>query len=287
MQKRRLFGTLFLIFVLLAFWLWTKNAGRTVPKEEQLTITALPVGKADALILQQGDIAILVDTGEEEDGAYLLSELKRRGIGRLDLMIITHFDKDHVGSAAFITEEIPVNQVLMPDYEGDRKEYQDFLFALGRQPMVKAERLAKSWEGSFGKLQMAVYPAENSREIQDTEGEYDNDMSLVVSMIYGETRFLLCGDIEKTRIRQMLNTETDWRHDWIKMPHHGRYTKALKELLNAVRPSAAVICCSEEEPAEEKTLALLEEKKIPVWDTSARAVVTVSDGQRTEVRYED
>ena len=81
----------------------------------------------------------------------------------------------------------------------------------------------------------------------------------------------------------MLDTEVDWTHDWIKMPHHGRYQKALQDLLEAVQPSWAVICCSEEEPTEDKTLELLAEEGVSVWDTSEQAVVTGCDGSKISV----
>lgn len=274
-------GVLGLLIFLAGFWMWGSNAFKPGMSEERLTVTAFSIGKADALLLQEGDTAVLVDTGEEGDGTFLLEELKKRGIGQLDLLMVTHFDKDHVGSASFLMENLDVDVVMMPDYEGDRPEYTAFLESLAGHPDVR--RLTEPLQFNIGALEWIVYPAEDPAEIQDTEGEYDNDMSLVASVAYGERKFLLTGDIEKTRIRQMLDTDTDWKHDWIKMPHHGRYQKALKELMDAVQPSMAVICCSEKNPAEEKTLEMLEERKIQVWDTSEYSVVTVCDGMNISV----
>jgi len=139
---------------------------------------------------------------------------------------------------------------------------------------------------SIGRLDWTVYPAEAPGLIQDTAEEYDNDMSLVADISYGMKSFLLTGDIEKKRIAQMLSSDVDWKHDWIKMPHHGRYQKALDELMEHVEPSWAVICCSEKKPAEDKTLKLLEKRQISVWDTSKYSVVTMCDGETIEVRYD-
>lgn len=276
-------GALGLAIVLLVFWAWAGSLSKQETKEN-FRITAFSVGKADALLLQEGDTAVLVDTGEEDDGEFLLDELKKRGISRLDLLLISHFDKDHVGSAALLMQNLEVDAVLMPDYEGDRPEYAAFLESLEGHENVK--RVREELQFTEGALGWSVYPAEDPETIQDTEDEYDNDMSLVASVVYGERTFLLTGDIEKTRIGQMLSTGTDWRHDWVKMPHHGRYQKALNDLLDAVEPSWAVICCSEKNPAEEKTLEMLEERQIPVWDTSEHSVVTVCDGENIEVTYE-
>ena len=283
MGKKQYVGAAALIALLMFIWILTQglSGGRL---KDGFTVTAFPVGKADALLLQEEGTAILIDTGYEENGEYLLGELRRRGIESLDLLMITHFDKDHVGAASCIVEQMEVDAVWMPAYEGDREEYTRLLESLEDHPGVR--RLTEPVSGQFGGLAITVYPAENPQEIQDTDGEYDNDMSLVASVVYGECSFLFTGDIEKTRIRQMLETDTDWRHDWIKMPHHGRYQKALKDLIEAVQPSRAVICCSEEEAAEDKTLELLEEEGIAFWDTSENTVVTECDGSRIQVRTE-
>ena len=283
MHRRRIPGVLALMTALLAVWgLLHFYQGNTAARDS-LTITALSVGKADALIIRQADWVMLIDAGEEEDGEKVVGALQREGIEKIDLFLVTHFDKDHVGGAARVMEEMEVSSVFLPDYEGDRPEYQSFLEALRGHPDVR--RIKEPLELPAGGMRMTVWPAKDPRTILDTEDEWDNDLSLVTSLRYGSRGFLLTGDIEKERIRQMLSSDTDWSHDWIKMPHHGRYQKALGDLLDAVEPEAAVICCSDKNPAEKKTLALLQEKGIPVWDTRDQAVVTVCDGETITIKY--
>lgn len=282
-DRKYLLGILGLLAVLVAFWIWVSGMPQA-ETTENLVITAFSVGKADALLLQEGDTAILVDTGEKDDGAHLLKELEKRGIDRLDLLLITHFDKDHVGSASFLMQNLDVDTVLMPDYEGDRPEYDAFLESLTGHESV--QRVSEILEFTAGSLLWTIYPAEDPEEIQNTEDEYDNDMSLVASVSCGSRKFLLTGDIEKTRISQMLASDVDWHHDWIKMPHHGRYEKALEDLMDASEPSRAIICCSEKNPAEEETLKMLEQRSIETWDTSERPVVTVCDGENVTITYE-
>ncbi len=284
MTKRRS-GALALLAALLVLWMGLRLFFAPAAEEDALVITALSVGKADALVVQQGGQALLIDAGEEDDGDDIVRFLRDRGIDRIDLFLVTHFDKDHVGGAARVVEQMEVSAVRMPDYEGERPEYRNFLEALSEHPDVQRVRTSAELF-SLGELQVTVYPAADPETIQDTEEEYDNDLSLVTSIRYRGKGFLLTGDIEKERIRQMLSGNVDWNHDWIKMPHHGRYQKALEDLLNAVSPEAAVICCSNKNPAEEKTLSLLEEKGIPVWDTRDRNVVTICDGEHITVKPE-
>lgn len=285
MNRRQFLAVLALLLVLLGIWGGLRLSGGTGNiAQDYLEIRALSVGKADALIILEGEQVLLIDAGEKDDGDVIVEELKRRGIRQIDLFLISHFDKDHVGGASYVMEQMEVSAVLLPDYEGDRPEYREFLEHLDGHPDV--QRVAAPLEMVRGGMQITVYPAEDPAEIQNAEDEYDNDMSLVTSITYGSRKFLFTGDIEKSRIRQMLASDVDWSHDWIKMPHHGRYQKALEDLLEAVAPSGAVICCSEKNPAEEETRKLLEELQIQVWDTADRAVVTVCDGEQVTVRNE-
>jgi beta-lactamase superfamily II metal-dependent hydrolase len=282
MERKRISIICLLLLLLGGFWLWTQKTHVTLNAE--LRITAFSVGKADAILIQEGNTSILIDTGEAEDGPGLLKELEEREIHRLDMLLITHFDKDHVGSASYLMKQLEVETVLMPDYEGDRPEYTAFMECL--EDHADVQRIDAIRNISLENLSLVIYPASDPQKIIQTEEEYDNDLSLVTSLTYGDCRFLLTGDIEKTRIQQMLNQDVDWQHDWIKLPHHGRYQKALKDLLEAVKPSDAVICCSDEAEVEEKTLELLAKKKIQVWDTSAQSVVTICDGQSIWVEYD-
>ncbi len=278
LDKKYLSGILGAVAALLLFWMWTGSLKEAEHAEAYVTITAFSVGKADALLLLCGDTAVLVDAGEEDDGPEILRELRKRGVSRLDLLLITHFDKDHVGGASYLMDQLDIASVMMPDYEGERPEYEAFVRRLQGHPNVR--RPDAQVQFSTGALEWTVWPAENPEQFQDGEKEYDNDLSLVAQAVYGESRFLLTGDIEKARIRQMLDTGTDWSCDWIKMPHHGRYEKAQEELLDAAQPSFAVICCSEKNPAEEKTLKMLERRGITCLDTSKSPVETVCDGKQ-------
>ena len=285
MYKKQMLSVLGLVLLLTVLWAGIRLLpGMGYGQQELLTITALPVGKADALIVEVGEQVILIDAGEKEDGEKVVRALRDRGISRIDFFLVTHFDRDHVGGAAYVMGQMEVAGVLLPDYEGDRPEYAELLACLREHPDV--QRVTEPWKASVGELQVTVYPPEDPEEIRSQEGEYDNDMSLVTSIAYGNRRFLLTGDIESCMIRQMLAEDTDWKHDWIKMPHHGRYEQELSDLLGAVAPEMAVICCSEKHPAEEETLALLEEYGIPVWDTKEQAVVTVCDGDRITAEYQ-
>ena len=292
MEKKRIIAVGILLAALAAVWLGVRQlSGTEQITHPALTITALPVGKADALILKTDDWAAMIDTGEERDGSYIRERLEAAGIDHLNLLLVTHFDKDHVGSAAELLETVGADQVLMPDYEGTRPEYAAFLSALEAHPETEVQRITgtETLEIPAGSVNtsLTIYAADDPEEIQDTDGEYDNDMSLVANVTCGEKQFLFTGDIEKTRIRQMLESQVDWKADWIKMPHHGRYQKKVEKLLEAVNPFYAVICDGGDQLAEEETLDALKKRQIKAWETADGTVVTITDGKNIKVRQEN
>ena len=292
MEKKRIIAVGILLAALAAVWLGVRQlSGTEQITHPALTITALPVGKADALILKTDDWAAMIDTGEERDGFYIREILETAGIDHLNLLLVTHFDKDHVGSAAELLETVGADQVLMPDYEGTRPEYAAFLSALEAHPETEVQRITgmETLEIPAGSVNtsLTIYAADDPAEIRDTDGEYDNDMSLVAKVTCGEKQFLFTGDIEKTRIRQMLESQVDWKADWIKMPHHGRYQKKVEKLLEAVNPFYAVICDGGDQLAEEETLDALKKRQIKAWETADGTVVTITDGKNIKVRQEN
>ena len=292
MEKKRIIAVGILLAALAAVWLGVRQlSGTEQITHPALTITALPVGKADALILKTDDWAAMIDTGEERDGSYIRETLEAAGIDHLNLLLVTHFDKDHVGSAAELLGTVGADQVLMPDYEGTRPEYAAFLSALEAHPETEVQRITgmETLEIPAGSVNtsLTIYAADDPTEIRDTDGEYDNDMSLVAKVTCGEKQFLFTGDIEKTRIRQMLESQVDWKADWIKMPHHGRYQKKVEKLLEAVNPFYAVICDGGDQLAEEETLDALKKRQIKAWETADGTVVTITDGKNIKVRQEN
>ena len=280
MEKRNLLAVLALMLALLVVVFAAKFIGQD-EADPNLTITALSVGKADALVLQQGGHTVLIDAGEKDDGDKIVRFLKNQGIHSVDLLVITHFDKDHVGGAAKVLKHLEVNSVLTPDYEGTRPEYDSFMEALDGKDEVR--RLTGTDEETIGDMKIRIQAAEQGETYTDV-----NDLSLVTWVTFGSRKFLFTGDIAEERISELLASGEDLRADWLKMPHHGRYEENLGELLDAVKPTFAVICCSNKHPASEDTLNLLNERQIEVFDTSEESVVTTCDGEQiTEVKLQD
>ena len=91
---------------------------------QSVTVTFYDMGKADAaLVTTETGARILIDAGTNKGGKKLAERFAGEGIDRIDLMIITHFDKDHVGGADKVLESVSVAQVVMPQYAKESKQY--------------------------------------------------------------------------------------------------------------------------------------------------------------------
>lgn len=273
-----LFATSFFIFSLCGC---ASNIGNMSSKME---ISLLKVGKADAIIVNCDSQTLLIDTGEDDDGEEILENLEKMGIKKVDAMIITHFDKDHVGGADIIIEQIPVEQIYVPDYQNNNKEYLEFLKSSSDE---KSAITALNSEYSFllGTATVKIEPA-LSTEIKDPEEDYDNDFSMITTVSHGKNQLLFMADAEEKRIKEWLSADERSEYQFLKIPHHGKFNNELNSLFQTVKPEFSVICSSNKNPAEEKTLDLLKDYCPNIFETKDGDVTVISDGQKLTVSQE-
>ncbi|MCI8374809.1 MAG: MBL fold metallo-hydrolase [Lachnospiraceae bacterium] len=281
MKRQSLFWKTAAVF--LALVLLLGGCGEKPPAETQdpLKITFFDVGKGDAILIETEKACMLIDTGYDDTAQVILDYLRQQGRERLDYLVLTHFDKDHVGGADQILGAVETERILQPDYASDSQQYLEYESTLketDRQP----ELVTKPLKFSLEEAECLIYPPE-----QQEYEEEDNDFSLVISMTYKERRFLFAGDSERERLEELLNqTEFDLRHDLLKVPHHGRKEKNSEEFLKAVSPEIAVITCSSERPADDKVLNILKSLDTNTYLTSEGTITCLSDGKELKIWQE-
>ena len=244
-----------------------------------LEVTVLDAGKADAILLTTPASAVLIDCGEKGFGGEILDELAARGIERLDLLSVTHFDREHVGGAARVIGGMSIERVLQSNSPKQSGEYRRYLRALEKAaltPETVRETLTVTLDGA----EYTIEPPLKERYDRDES----NNSSLIVTLEYGQTRLLFMGDAETARISEFL-ASAPARCDLIKLPHHGGKEKMLDALLASVRPRYAVITCSEREPEDPSTAKALSAAAVQTYLTRLGAVRVRSDGETLTVEY--
>ena len=244
-----------------------------------LEVTVLDAGKADAILLTTPASAVLIDCGEKGYGEEILGVLAARGVEKLDLLIVTHFDRDHVGGAAKVIGGIPIARVLQSGRPGDSGAYRKYIRALEKaslSPETVRETLSFTLDGA----EYTVEPPQREHYDRDES----NNSSLIVTLVYGRTRLLFMGDAETARIAEYL-ASSPAPCDLVKLPHHGEKEKMLDALLAAVKPRYAVITCSAGAPEAASTAAALQTAGVESYPTRLGAVRIRSDSETLDVGY--
>ena len=190
--------------------------------------TILKIGQADAIILRTANHSVIIDCGEEDDGNEILEYLQTDGIDAVDYLFITHFDKDHVGGAAKVIENVNVKSIITPDYEGTNAEYESYLASAERKNVTPI-RLKENMTFTLDDVLFEIFGP-----LKKAYKEGDNDFSLAIAVTHGENTFLFAGDAEEERLTEIM-PQTGKEYDFLKVPHHRRYNKKTKAFIEAVK----------------------------------------------------
>lgn len=242
--------------------------------QEELSVTYLDVGQGNAVLVRQGDQAMLIDGGPRESSSFVVSYLEQQGIQKLDYVLISHFDEDHLAGAIGALYKFPVETLITADYETDSSIYDSYKEAVEEKGYVPVHpSLGDTFSlgsGSFRIISPVSYGHED--ENQDSVG---------IILENGSDRFFIGGDIGLEGEKEILEAGVDIQADVMLMNHHGSHVS--REFFQAVNPSWAVISCgagnSYGHPRQD-TVELIQEFQVPLFRTDKQRTITaVSHGQ--------
>lgn len=256
------------------------RSNETTVNGENITVTFFDAGKADSILIEKADYAVLIDTGYDEDKQELLDELEKREIDRLEYLILTHPDKDHIGGADEIINNISIGKIIEADCEKDSEDYEEYHKAAkenNTEIITLNEQLDITVQAdNVITAAISIYPPYSRRY----EGE--NDYSLIVKMIYGKCDFLFAGDIEKDRINDILYSMDNLESMLLKVPHHGRIEDNSEQFFNVVKPVYAIITSDKMKKLDEAA-EMLEGLGSEVYITGEGTVTAVCDGEKIAI----
>ncbi|NOT26324.1 MAG: DNA internalization-related competence protein ComEC/Rec2 [Acidobacteria bacterium] len=274
------------------------TAGRPVALSSEqgeaslLRLTAFDVGQGDATLLQFPDRStMLVDTGGApfggggfDIGSRVLSPaLWDQGHRRLDRLVLTHGDPDHIGGARSVIED------FSPDvlWQG--------IPVAGHAPLESVLARARGlgvpviqrWSGGQVRIGNAFVRVLHPPPPDWERRRVRNDDSLVLEVTLGDVAILLLGDVGAVVERSLVSQLTPARHRILKVGHHGSRTSTSRELLDGWRPDIALISCgrgnSFGHPAPE-VLERLASIGATVYRTDLHGQISLeTDGARVQV----
>ncbi|MBO4868666.1 MAG: MBL fold metallo-hydrolase [Clostridia bacterium] len=191
-------------------------------------------GEGDCAIVICGDSVVVIDAAEG-GSEQAIGYMQRLGIGHVDYMIVTHFDRDHAGDVPKIMNEFSVYRLLMPEpVDTSIFAYRNIVGGVSGEEIIYA-RTGQSYV--CGELRIDVL-APNAK------AKKDNETSIVCRISRGGKAVLLCADASAAEEKTMLSKYgSSMRSDVIKIAHHGSDYSSSDDFLRAVSPSFAVISC--------------------------------------------
>ena len=239
------------------------SAGRP---DGRLRIDFLDVGQGDAALVTMPDgTTLLVDGGGRPDfraaprgegeaeefepdsrdvGDAVVSEyLWWRGLGRVDYVLATHADADHIAGLKAVVGNFEVGAALVGRAPPRDAEFAQFA-AAARDAGVPVYLVSRGDRLRFGDAAADVLWPPAARP----EAASGNDDSVVLRLRFGRRTFLLTGDIESRAERALLAAGDPLACDAVKVAHHGSRTSSSGGFVAAARPALAVVPVGRDSP---------------------------------------
>ncbi len=235
----KLFACLSVSAVLIVFHFWPTDAD-----DGKLRMTFLSVGQGDSALIRLSDgRVILVDgggylhqNGRDFGERYILPALHKIGVKKIDIMVLTHPDSDHLGGLPAVAENFSVEEFWKSTDGDNSRNYNRLISALNRQGT--RIRNLKLGDKPLITDEMAVLVlSPDSLENQDAG---DNDNSLVLLFKQGRFSVLMTGDagceVEEGLIRNGIGQITV-----LKVGHHGSKSASSERFIKRIKPRISVI----------------------------------------------
>jgi len=257
----------------------SRHPALAAPPTGTVRVSFLDVGQGDATLLQSDGHAALVDSGPP--GAGVVERLRQSGVERLDLLVATHAQADHLGGADEVLDAMPV-AALLDGRDGVVEAEGMAMEASARSHNVPTLTPAAGDLIRLGSLTLEIVsPAGNSHP---APGADPNQRAIVIIARSARLRLLLTADAESDVLGPLALSPVDV----LKVSHHGSADAGLPRLLEQIGPRIAVIEVgagnSYGHPTPE-TLGALSRAGVQAWRTDKDGTVRIEvDGDGLHVQ---
>ncbi|MDP4210454.1 MAG: MBL fold metallo-hydrolase [Bacteroidota bacterium] len=257
----------YVVLISLATISFSLNAqiGNYSNSNDGLKVKVLDVGQALSVVIRTPNKRyVLYDTGKRDGIKEILKTIPKGD--SIDLMILSHTDEDHVGSAADVIANYPVKRVINAGYifqNSITKTYQGFLERIGRNKQIsninlfeRDSAIIPGTSEQYGDLKI-IYLCGFGKPLEEwglngKRAESINSVSIVIKLEYMGKSILICGDAlgrtlssGKSQLiateKYLINKANSYlRSDVIIAPHHGANNASSDELIDSVKPKYVI-----------------------------------------------
>ena len=206
-------------FIILIIFLLIVNNKIILNNKDQIYFLDLPVGESTLIIKKYNRANILIDTGEQGSDE-LITFLKKKGIKKIDLLIISHGDSDHCGMLDEVVKEIKVKKIALSKYDESSlkiyNKYKNKIIFLQRNDNFNIKNISFKVLWPYKKYNTS------------------NNNSLVLLININNLKILMTGDIEQEAEEELIELEKHIDVDVLKIAHHGSKTSTSEYFLNHI-----------------------------------------------------
>ena len=247
-------------------------SGETIKPTENdsdFSITMLDVGQGLSILVSSNGRYMLYDGGDRDTASYVVSYLKKHNIEKLDYVVASHYDSDHLNGLVGVLSNFDVDTVLNPDYEADTKVYKSYV---ENRDNSGAEVIYPSVGDKFT-LESATFTVLAPHEDYGDA----NENSIAIKIEYGDFACVVTGDAETESEKDMIAGPVDLACDLYIVGHHGSSSSSADEFVAEMDPDYAFISCGKDNDyghPTDKTLNTLNKHNVKIFRSDIDGEVT-------------
>lgn len=218
-----------------------------VTDEKAFSMHVIDIGQGDAILLSKDGKYALVDAGEtmspseRESREAIFAYLDSLGVKKLEFMLLTHQDYDHIGSAIDVLKRYDVGVVYDNGVEHTSKTYENLMaYLLEEDVNYKIVRDGDSISSPWSGVTLEVVSPPQDLIYSGKKADV-NENSIVMKITYGDISYLLTGDAEEKAEEYILSTGADIDVEILKAGHHGSASSSTMDFLYKVTPDVIAI----------------------------------------------
>ncbi|MCQ4795788.1 Ig-like domain-containing protein [Anaerofustis stercorihominis] len=237
--RNKIFSVILTILILFLILIPSVSAQTLSQNDNSLKAHFIDVGQGDSIFIKNNSENMLVDTGNSLGGDKVINYLNKIKVSKIDRLVITHPDIDHMGGAIKIVEHfgnIENGVMISSVMEGENAEAKETygkLMKLLEDKNIDVIKVKTDYAFNVGEIKNKVLYGET-----DLAG---NDASLVLDVSYLGRNLLLTGDMTSSVENILLNENLVKHYDVLKVAHHGAKTSSSIPFLNKVKPTFSII----------------------------------------------
>lgn len=220
---------------------------------------------------------MLIDAGNNEDGALLVEYFKNLGIEDFKYLVGTHPHEDHIGGLDDIINSFEIDTIYLPDATTNTTTFTDVLDAIEKKDLkITIPKTGEEFYLGEAKITV-IYTTDDTSNLNNT--------SIILKLVFGNTSFLFTGDTTNEVEKKIL--QQDIQADVLKVAHHGSKYSTSKNFLDKVNPKYAIISVGKDNNynhPEKELLKRLETKNINIYRTDKMGSIFIkSNGEEITI----